>query len=116
MVDSDAVVPFELAVPDEALEDLHDRLRCVRLPEAGTAEGWAQGIPRSYVQELCRYWHEEYDWRRLEAELNGRGQWRTEIDGLGIHFLHARSRRADARPLLITHGCVHHDGAGRPSS
>lgn len=98
------MVPFELAVPDEELADARDRLRRVRLPEAETAGGWAQGIPRSYVEELCRYWREEYDWRRLEAELNGRGQWRTVIDGLGIHFLHVRSPRADAWPLLITHG------------
>lgn len=104
MVDSDTVVPFVLGVSDEALEDVRDRLRRVRLPEAETVDDWSQGIPRSYVQELCRYWLEEYDWRRLEAELNDRGQWRTVIDGLGIHFLHVRSPRADARPLLMTHG------------
>ncbi|MFI2259981.1 epoxide hydrolase family protein [Streptomyces tubercidicus] len=104
VVDSDSVVPFVLAVSDEALEDVRDRLRRVRLPEAETVDDWSQGIPRSYVQELCRYWLEEYDWRRLEAELNDRGQWRTVIDGLGIHFLHVRSPRADARPLLMTHG------------
>ncbi len=71
---------------------------------AGTDEEWAQGVPLGYVRELCRCWLGEHDWRRLEAELNGHGQWRTEIDGLELHFLHIRSSRADARPLLITHG------------
>ncbi|MFJ9619462.1 epoxide hydrolase family protein [Streptomyces noursei] len=102
--ESAAIVPFVLQIPEEQLQELRDRLRRVRLPEAETVTDWSQGIPRSYVAELCRYWSEDYDWRRLEAELNGRGQWRTTIDGLGIHFLHVRSARPDARPLLITHG------------
>ncbi|MFD7478280.1 epoxide hydrolase family protein [Streptomyces sp. NPDC059837] len=100
----EAVVPFVLDVPEAELDDLRERLRRVRLAEEETVDDWSQGIPRSYVAELCRYWLEEYDWRRFEAEFNARGQWRTTIDGLGIHFLHVRSARPDARPLLITHG------------
>jgi pimeloyl-ACP methyl ester carboxylesterase len=65
---------------------------------------WSQGIPLAYVQELCAYWAERYDWRRLEARLNAIGQFRTEIDGLQIHFLHARSPEPGALPLLMTHG------------
>ena len=102
--DSAGMTRFVLDVPDDQIEDLRHRLRRARLPEAETVRDWSQGIPRSYVAELCRYWLEEYDWRRLEAELNGRSQWRTTIGGLGIHFLHVRSGRPDARPLLITHG------------
>lgn len=104
------VVPFLLDVPAAQLEDLHDRLRRSRLPEPETVanqEGdgaWAQGIPLGYVRELAEAWLQDYDWRRLESELNTRGQWKTDVDGLGIHFLHVRSPRADARPLLITHG------------
>ncbi|MFI8596804.1 epoxide hydrolase family protein [Rothia koreensis] len=102
------IVPFALNVPTEAIDDLHSRLRASRFPEHETVLGshdeWAQGIPLTYVHELCQYWLHDHDWRRLEAELNGLGQWTTEIDGLDIHFLHVRSSRADARPLLITHG------------
>jgi epoxide hydrolase len=62
-------------------------------------------VPRSpNVQDLCAYWAEAYDWRRAEAALNAAGSFRTEIDGLGIHFLHARSRHEDALPLVLTHG------------
>ena len=96
--------PFVLDVPAEQLDDLAERLRRVRLPEPETVDDWSQGIPRSLVAELCRAWAEDHDWRRLETELNGLGQSRVEIDGLGIHFLHVRSPRADARPLVITHG------------
>jgi len=104
------VIPFTLAIPETQLEDLRERLRRVRLPEPETVSGrstgldWSQGTPRAYVEELCRYWREDYDWRRAESELNSREQWRTEVDGLGIHFLHVRSQRADARPLVLTHG------------
>ncbi|MFE2938590.1 epoxide hydrolase family protein [Streptomyces sp. NPDC059255] len=99
-----SVEPFVLAVPEAEVDDLRARLRRVRLPEREPVGDWSQGIPRAYVAELCAYWLEEYDWRRFEGELNSRGQWRTVVDGLGIHFLHVRSDRPDARPLLITHG------------
>ena len=66
--------------------------------------GWAQGPPVDYVRDLCRYWADDYDWRATEARLNRRPQFRTEIDGLGIHFVHVRSPRADAVPLVMTHG------------
>jgi epoxide hydrolase len=98
------IEPFTLAVPERDLEDLRARLRRTRWPEAETVDDWSQGVPLAYVRELCEYWATEYDWRRMEARLNAIGQFRTEIDGLGIHFLHARSRRADALPLILTHG------------
>lgn len=100
----DVVVPFELAVPEAELVDLRERLVRTRWPEAETVDDWSQGIPLTYVQELCRYWADGYDWRATEARLNAFGQFRTEIDGLGIHFLHVRSPREDAMPLVLTHG------------
>lgn len=98
------VVPFELDIPADQVADLHERLRRVRLPEPAPVADWSQGIPAAAVAELCRAWLEEHDVHALAAELNSRGQYRTVIDGLGIHFLHAESPRRDARPLLITHG------------
>lgn len=97
-----AVVPFVLDVPPDQLDDLRERLHRVRLPEPATDP--AQGLGLDAVSELCRAWLEEHDWRHLEAELNRWGQYRTVVDGLGVHFLHVRSPRADARPLIITHG------------
>jgi pimeloyl-ACP methyl ester carboxylesterase len=96
------VVPFVLDVPEEQLVDLRERLRRVRLPEPATDP--SQGLGVDAVTELCRAWLEEHDWRRVEDELNRRGGFRTAIDGLGVHFLHVRSPRGDARPLLVTHG------------
>ena len=98
------IEPFVLDVVEAELEELRRRLAATRWPEAETVDDWSQGIPLAYVQELCAYWESEYDWRRCEARLNAIGQFKTEIDGLGIHFLHARSHSADAMPLLLTHG------------
>ena len=101
---ADDVKPFVLAVPQRQIDELIDRLRHARFPDRETVGDWSQGIPLVLVEELCRYWANQHDWRRLEAELNELGQWQIEIDGLLIHFLHVRSARPDARPLLITHG------------
>ncbi len=99
-----AVTPFTLAIPDEVLADLHRRLDATRWPEQETVDDWSQGAPLAKVRALCEYWRHQYDWRRCERHLNALGQFRTEIDGLGIHFLHVRSPHPDALPLLITHG------------
>jgi pimeloyl-ACP methyl ester carboxylesterase len=96
--------PFTIAVSDEQLEDLRGRLARTRWPERETVADWSQGVPLEYLQELCAYWREGYDWRRAEAQLNAIDQFRTELDGLQIHFLHARSPHPQAMPLLITHG------------
>src|SRR4051794_23843512 len=99
-----AVEPFVLDIAEEQLEDLRARLRRTRWPEPETVDDWSQGLPLAYAQELCETWATSYDWRRLEARLNGIGQFTTVIDGLAIHFLHRRSPHAGARPLLLTHG------------
>ena len=93
---------FGLAVPDAELEALRARLRATRWPEPETDPG--QGVALAELKALCAYWADGYDWRRAEARLNAVGQYRTVIDGLGIHFLHARSPQPDALPLVLTHG------------
>jgi pimeloyl-ACP methyl ester carboxylesterase len=98
------VQPFRIEIDEERLSDLRQRLHRTRWPEAETVDDWSQGIPLAYVQDLCRYWADEYDWRRCEDRLNGFPQFRTEIDGLGIHLMHVRSPHPGALPLLITHG------------
>ncbi len=98
------VRPYTIAVPDEVLDDLQSRLRNTRWPDAEVVDDWTQGVPRAYVQELCRYWADEYDWRARESLLNRFDQYITEIDGLDIHFLHVRSPHEHAMPLLLTHG------------
>jgi epoxide hydrolase len=98
------VEPFRIAVADAEVDDLRDRLRRTRWPEPETVDDWSQGVPHAYMRELCDYWASDYDWRATEERLNALPQFRTEIDGLGIHFVHARSRSRDAMPLVLTHG------------
>jgi hypothetical protein len=89
---SEGIRPFQIHASDADLEDLRRRLRATRWPDAETVGDWSQGIPLAYVQQVCDYWARSYDWRKTETRLNALAQFRTEIDGLGIHFLHVRSR------------------------
>lgn len=100
----DVITSFRLEIPQAEIDDLQERLARTRWPERETVPDWSQGIPLEYLQELCAYWRSAYDWRRCEARLNATPQFRTEIDGLGIHYLHARSPHTNALPLLLTHG------------
>ncbi|MFC7722942.1 epoxide hydrolase family protein [Nonomuraea recticatena] len=101
---SDQVTPFRLDISEPVLADLRERLRRTRWPEKETVGDWSQGVPLGYLRELCRYWAEEYDWRATERRLNALPQFRTSLDGLGIHFLHVRSPHQDALPIVLTHG------------
>jgi pimeloyl-ACP methyl ester carboxylesterase len=101
---SDDIQPFRIQASDDALDDLQRRLRATRWPEAELVDDWSQGIPLAYLQEVCGYWSEKYDWRDREARLNQAPQFKAMIDGLGIHFLQVRSPEASALPLLMTHG------------
>ena len=101
---SDAVTPFRISVGDETLADLKARLRKTRWPEQELVDDWSQGVPLKWIREICHYWAEEYDWRAREAHLNRFPQFKTDIDGRGVHFLHVRSKHQDAMPLIITHG------------
>jgi pimeloyl-ACP methyl ester carboxylesterase len=99
-----ALVPFRIDVPEAEIVDLANRLDRARWPERETVDDWSQGVPLEYLQALCRYWREQYDWRGTEARLNQLDQYRTSIDGVNIHLLHARSPEPGALPLIITHG------------
>lgn len=97
-------IPFRLTVSEADLGDLRDRLRRTRWPEREPVPDWSQGVPLAYLQDLCAYWAEQYDWRATEARLNAIPQFRIEIDGFNIHFLHVRSPHPQALPLVLTHG------------
>jgi pimeloyl-ACP methyl ester carboxylesterase len=101
---SDAIVHFRVAIPQDAIEDLRRRLAEARWPDRETVDDWSQGVPLSRAQNLLERWRDGYDWRSFETRINSFPQFRTRIDGLGIHFLHVRSAHANALPILLTHG------------
>ena len=101
---TDAVQPFRIQISDDALDDLRRRLRATRWPEAECVDDWSQGTPLSYAKDVCAYWAEKYDWRERERRLNAFPQFRTNLEGLGIHFYHVRSKHPDALPIVLTHG------------
>ena len=96
--------PYTVSISEQSLDDLRQRLRLTRWPDQETPDDWSQGVPLAYVQEVCAYWLDKYDWRRCEAWLNSMPQFVTEIDGLDFHFLHVTSPHPNALPLVITHG------------
>ncbi|MGY1615638.1 epoxide hydrolase family protein [Geodermatophilus sp. SYSU D00691] len=100
----DHSTPFVVRVPEPDLAELRRRLRATRWPEREVVDDWSQGVPLAWLQELCTYWCEQYDWRRLETGLAEVPQFRTEVDGLGVHHVHVRSPHPGALPLVLTHG------------
>jgi pimeloyl-ACP methyl ester carboxylesterase len=101
---SHEITPIQIKISDEDLADLRRRLGQTRWPEPSTVPHWTQGVPLAYLQQLCRYWADDYDSAARQTRLNSFDQYRTEIDGLGIHFLHVRSPEPDALPLILSHG------------
>ena len=98
------IQPFRIEIGQADVDDLHRRLAGARWPGELPGAGWTRGVPLGYLKELAGYWRTGYDWRAAEARLNSYPQFVTEIDGQRIHFLHVRSSRPAAKPLLITHG------------
>src|SRR5690349_24283030 len=101
---SENIQPFRIEIRQTDVDYLHHRLASARWPGELPGAGWTRGVPLGYLKELAGYWRTQYDWRAAEARLNSYPQFVTEIDGQRIHFLHVRSGRPGARPLLITHG------------
>ena len=100
----DTIRPYRIAVPDEVLLDLRRRLHATRWPDSELVDDWSQGAPLAWIQDICRYWADGYDWRSREVLLNRFDQSMTNVDGIDIHFIHQRSPHPGARPLLMTHG------------
>lgn len=99
-----AIRPFRVNIPEEALADLRRRIAATRFPDKETVNDRSQGVQLAKFQELVRYWGTDYDWRKAEAKLNALPQFITTIDGLDIHFIHVRSKEPNAMPIIITHG------------
>ena len=96
--------PFRVGMPDEAIADLRRRIAARRWPSRELVADRSQGVQLATLQELARYWATDYDWAACEAKLNALPNFKTEIDGLDVHFIHIKSARADALPLIMTHG------------
>ena len=101
---SETIHPFSPSFDGSAIDDLLSRLRQTRYPNPETVEDWSQGVPLSYQQELVDYWMTDYDPSRVPTRLNQYDNFKVEISGLNIHFIHHRSPHTTATPLLITHG------------
>src|ERR687887_130066 len=99
-----AVRPFRIEVPQGEIDELRRRIDATRWPTRELVTNRSQGVQLAAIQALARYWTTEYDWRRCEARLNALPQFKTEIDGVDIHFIHVKSRHENALPLIMTHG------------
>jgi pimeloyl-ACP methyl ester carboxylesterase len=104
VLDTTAIRPFHVNVPEADLAELRKRINATMWPERETVTDASQGVQLATIQALARHWATDYDWRTIEANLNSLPQFITEIDGLDIHFLHVRSKHENALPLIVTHG------------
>jgi pimeloyl-ACP methyl ester carboxylesterase len=102
--DKTAIRTLHVHAPEAQLIDLKRRIKATRWPERETVTDASQGVQLATMQKLARYWATDYDWRKVEARLNALPQFVTEIDGLDIHFIHVRSKNANALPMIVTHG------------
>ena len=98
------VKPFKIDVPDSVLDDLHVRLERTRWPDELPGTGWDYGSNLDYIKELVEYWRTKFDWRAQEKLINSFSHFKTEIDGLGIHFIHEKGKGTNPMPLVVTHG------------
>ena len=104
MTNATEIRPFRVEMPEEAIADLRGRIAATRWPTRELVEDRSQGVQLATIQELARYWATDYDWRACEAKLNALPQFKTEIDGVDIHFIHVKSPHENALPLIMTHG------------
>ncbi|OAV51734.1 multidrug MFS transporter [Rhizobium sp. WYCCWR10014] len=104
LANGEGISPFSVNFPEEALAELHQRVAATRWPDKETVTDDTQGVRLATIQKLAKHWETEYDWRKMEARLNGLPQFITEIDGLDIHFIHVRSKHENALPVIVTHG------------
>ncbi|MBP3964577.1 epoxide hydrolase family protein [Paenibacillus lignilyticus] len=104
MTNPQSIRPFHVNIPEAELTELRNRINATRWPEKETVSDQSQGTQLETMQELARYWANEYDWRKIEAKINAVPHFLTEIDGLDIHFIHVRSKHENAMPILIAHG------------
>jgi pimeloyl-ACP methyl ester carboxylesterase len=98
------ISPFQIDIPQAAIDDLRRRVAAARLPSAELVPDRSQGVQLATIKALARYWTTEYDMGRVQARLNALPQFTTEIDGVEIHFIHVKSRHENALPLIMTHG------------
>ena len=99
-----AIQPYKVSIPEKDLVELRQRIAATRWPTKELVEDRSQGVQLPTMQALARYWSTEYDWRKAEARLNALPQFTTVIDGVTIHFIHVKSKHANALPLIMTHG------------
>src|SRR5215471_19414184 len=100
----ESIRPFQFHATDEALADLRRRIAATNFPDSELVSDPSQGVQLATMKKLTSYWQAEYDWRKIEAKLNGLPQFMTNIDGVDSHFIHVRSKEKNALPIIITHG------------
>jgi hypothetical protein len=97
---STTVEPYRVQIAQQQLDDLAERRTRTRWPDEVPGTGWDRGVPLAYLEQRAQYWHDGYDWRRAEGELNACPQFRTVIDGQRVHFIRVRATQSGAVPLL----------------
>ncbi len=99
-----SVKSFKIQIPATVLDDLQERLARTRWPDEIRGAGWDYGTNLDYLKSLVDYWHNQFDWRTQEAKLNQLAQFRADVNGFGIHFIHERGKGSNPLPIILSHG------------
>jgi epoxide hydrolase len=104
VVENDRIRSFRIEIAQEVLNDLRQRLKNTRFSYHAEGAKWALGTDIDYLRELVHYWHDAYDWRKHETALNRFAHFRTDVDDIGLHFIHERGKGSNPFPIILTHG------------
>ena len=95
---------FKVDISDEILQNIHYKVKNYEWHEMPDEGGWDYGTNLHYMKELSKYWTEKYNWRDIEKKINNFKNFRSNIDGIDIHFIHEKGSGAKPKPLLLNHG------------
>jgi pimeloyl-ACP methyl ester carboxylesterase len=101
---TELIRPFTIAIGDAKIERVRAKLRNAEWPHRFGDGGWALGASYDFMRVFVDHWLYRFDWRKVEAELNTWPQYKTEIEGVDVHFFHVKGEGRLPRPLLLTHG------------
>ncbi len=98
------IKPFKVKIPEESLQNIYSKVKNYQWHEMPDDGGWNYGTNLNYMKEFSKFWIEKYDWKKTEEKINKFNNFKSNIDGIDIHFIHEKGSGSNPKPLLLNHG------------